>query len=414
MIFLNIILVLSLLIGVGFIFGKLAQLIKLPSVSGYLIAGLLISILPINLTGHTEVFNMISQITLSFIAFGIGSEFKISELKKNGKKILLITIFEVIGAILIVFLFMFFFSPLILPEFTFEQRLSFSLVLGSMSAATAPAATIMVIKQFRAKGPLTKTILPVTALDDILGILAFGIVLPIAVMLTPMDGSGSSFDLLNAFTSPLIEVFGSLLGGLALGMVLSIFSRRDDARDELQVKTILIILIGLGLSFALGLNSLLINIMVGATLANLRPHAERSFRSINDFVPVFYILFFAIAGATIDLSILTTVGILGIIYVIARAIGKISGAYIGATAGKAEPAIRKYLGIALLPQGGISIGLNILVMASLPTNIATPIVTIILFSIIIYESLGPVFAKLSLSKAGELYKAETLLENDEF
>lgn len=407
----NIILVLSLLIGIGFIFGKLAQLIKLPTVSGYLIAGLLLGILPIGFSDHIDVFNMISQITLSFIAFGIGSEFKIKELKKNGKTIFIITVFEVIGAIGIVALSMFIFAPLAFPDFTFNQKLSFSLVLGAMSAATAPAATILVIRQFRAKGPLTNTILPVAALDDILGILAFGFILPIAVMLTPMDGGLGNFNLLTAFTSPLIEVFGSLAVGLGLGFILSVVTKRLDPKDELQVKTILFVLIGLGISFWLGLNSLLINIMIGATLANLRKHSDRSFRAINDFVPVFYILFFAIAGATIELSVLTTVGIIGFIYITARAIGKIGGAYVGSVLGKADSTVRKYLGIALLPQGGISIGLSILVTANLPANIALPIVTIILFSIVIYESLGPVFAKISLQKADELYKADLEEEN---
>ncbi|MDY0276550.1 MAG: cation:proton antiporter [Acholeplasma sp.] len=410
----NIILILSLLIGLGFIFGKLAHYIKLPTVSGYLIAGLLIGLLPIDFTAHTSVFNTISEITLSFIAFGIGSEFVLSNLKKSGKKIFIITLLEVIGAIVVVFAAMYLLVPSSFPSFSSNEKLSFALILGTMSAATAPAATILVIRQFKADGPVTKTILPVAALDDVSGIIAFGIVLPIARILTPIDPANALEPTLwNILKGPLIEVFGSLAVGLVLGIILSIVTKVIDPKDELQVKTIFFILAGLGLSLWLGLSPLLVNIMVGATLANLRKHADRSFSAMNEFVPIFYILFFTIAGASLDLSILTKVGLIGIAYVIARAIGKILGAYVGAVASKAEPTVKKYLGFALLPQGGISIGLSILVTKYLPENIATPIVTIILFSILIYESTGPIFAKLALQKADELFKLDSPSQNDE-
>lgn len=400
----NIILIISLFIGVGYIFGKLASLIKLPTVSGYLIAGLLLGLLPIDYSNHTKLFNNISEITLSFIAFGIGSEFILTNLKKSGKTIMIITLLEVIGAILVVFLAMFLLVPLVFPNFTASERLVFSLILGTMSAATAPAATIMVIKQFRTKGPLTDTILPVTALDDVFGIVAFGIALPIARILTPIDPANAlDFTLWNIIKMPLFEVFGSLILGLLLGIALSFLVKRLDPKDELQVKSIFFILLGLGLANLLGLSPLLVNIVLGATIANLRDDHQRSFRAVNDFVPVFYILFFTIAGATLNLKVLTTVGLIGIVYVLARGIGKISGVYAGGKLGKADPRVTKYLGIALLPQGGISIGLSILVTKYLPTNLSAPIVAIILFSILIYESSGPIFAKIALSQANELY-----------
>ena len=410
----DIILILTLFIGLGFVFGKLAVFIKLPTVSGYLIAGLLIAIvskfIKFDYMSHLPVFNTISEITLSFIAFGIGSEFVLSELKKSGKKVFIITIFEVIGAVGVVFLSMYLVAPVVFPSFSFEERLVFSLILGTMSAATAPAATIMVIRQFRTKGPVTDTILPVAALDDVLGIMVFGLALPIARMLTPAAGSGLEFSLWNVISTPLYEVFGSILLGGILGVGLSFVSKAIDPEDEIQVKTIFFVLLALGLSALLGLSPLLVNIMLGATLANLNPNADRSFRVISGFVPVFYILFFAIAGATLDLKVLTTVGIMGIVYVIARAIGKIGGAYLGGRVSKAEDNVRKYLGFALLPQGGISIGLSILVVQHLPEHISSPIVAIILFSILIYESSGPIFAKIALAQADELYKLDTYIE----
>lgn len=422
----NIILILSLLIGFGYIFGKLASLIKLPAVSGYLIAGLLLGIfnkfVPFGLLEHTTVFDTITQITLSFIAFGIGSEFVLSDLKKSGKTIFIITLLEVIGAIGVVFLSMYVIVPLIPSlnnSFTGHDRLVFSLILGVMSAATAPAATIMVIRQFRTKGPVTDSILPVAALDDVLGIVAFGIALPIAMILSPKPGTVPLDPTLwNMIRMPVVEVLGSLAVGGVLGFLLSLVSKKLDPRDELQVKTIFFVMAGLGISmlgnqYGLGLSPLLVNIMLGATLANMRGHAPRSFRIINDFVPVFYILFFAIAGATLDISILATVGIIGVVYVIARAAGKIGGAYAGSAISKAEPNVKKYLGFALLPQGGISIGLSALVVLNLPEHISSPVKTIILFSILIYESTGPIFAKLALKGADELYKLDLVLEDED-
>ena len=424
----NIILILSLFIGLGYIFGKLAGMIKLPTVSGYLIAGLLIAIfaliVPFDYMQYEPVFNYISEITLSFIAFGIGSEFVVSRLRKSGKKIFIITLMEVIGAIGIVSLAMFAMAKLVYPEFTNSQTISFALILGTMSAATAPAATILVIRQFRTKGPVTDTILPVAALDDVLGIVAFGIALPIARILTPMDPNNAlQLTFWNIVKGPLIEVLGSIAIGALLGFLLSLVSKKLDPQDEVQVKSIFFILVGLGVSQALSsigsfsISPLLVNIMVGAMLANLRPHANRSFRVINNFIPVFYILFFTIAGATLDLHVLKTVGMIGVVYVLARAIGKIAGAYTGSVISKAEPNVRKYLGFALLPQGGISIGLSILVNKYLPIEIASKVTTIILFSILIYESTGPIFAKLALQKSDELFKLDlepTNSELDEF
>jgi len=407
----NIILILSLFIGLGFIFGKLAIKINLPSVSGYLIAGLLISVfnmfVPINLESNLDVFNILSQITLSFIAFGIGSEFLFSKLKQSGKKVFIITVFEVIGAIIVVFIAMYFLAPVAFSNFSSKERLSFSLVIATMSAATAPAATILVIRQFRAKGPVTDTILPVAALDDVLGIIAFGLILPIARILTPIDPNNViKLTFWNIIKGPLIEVFGSILLGVVLGFLLSIFTNEHDAKDEIQVKTIFFVLLGLGFSKLLNLSPLLVNIAVGTMLVNLREFSDRSFRIIGNFVPVFYILFFAIAGATLDLKILLSVGLIGIVYVLARAIGKIGGAYFGSSISNADPNVKKYLGLALLPQGGISIGLSLLVNQYLATNVSEKIITIILFSILIYESMGPIFAKIALSKADELYKLE--------
>jgi Kef-type K+ transport system membrane component KefB len=394
----NMILKISIILIVGFIFGKGAKLLKLPSVSGYLIAGLILGPSFFDFVSRAEATQLefISELTLSFIAFGIGSEFMMKDIMQMGKKITIITLAEVVGAISVVFSVMY---------FIFNQDFAFSLVIASMSAATAPAATIMVIRQYRAYGPVTKTILPVVALDDVFGIMSFGIALSIAKILV----SNESFTVLKIISVPLIEIFGSLLLGLALGALLAILTKKADPKDELQIKTLFFVGLAIGLSMLLHLSPLLTNIMMGATLANLRSYASRSFSSINDFVPVFYILFFTLAGASLDLSILYSVGLIGAAYIVARATGKILGAWIGSVSVKAEPTIRKYLGFALLPQGGISIGLSVLVMQQLPMY-AVEITTIIMASVLFYETLGPIFAKISIQKAGEINLLPTIEE----
>lgn len=386
----NLILKVSIVLLVGIIGGKVSEYFKLPNVSGYLVAGLFLgpSFFHYINSGDINSFSIISEIALSIIAFTIGSEFVIEDMLKLGKSIVIITIAEVIGAIGLVFCTMY---------FLFNQPFAFSIVIASMSAATAPAATLLVIKQFKADGPLTKTILPVVALDDVFGIIAFGIAISLAKL--SVGNQGTSF--FNMFSEPFIEIGGSILLGLILGIILSFISKRSKGRDELQVMSLTAIGIATGLSVYLGFSSLLTCIVMGTTLVNMIRKSKRVFDSVGDFASPIYVLFFTLAGASLDLSILTSVGLMGIAYILARAGGKIGGAWLGAKSVKAPDAVRKYLGLGLLPQGGISIGLIVLVRQQLP-QYAVAISTIIMFSVLIYEVSGPIFAKIAIQKAGEI------------
>lgn len=386
----NIILKISIVLAAGLLGGKLANRLKLPNVTGYIIAGLFLGSSFFKLLSEQELaqLDIVSEMALAFIAFSIGSELVYSELRKVGKKIMIITIFEALGAVLLVFVAMF---------FLFGQPLSFSLVLASMSAATAPAATLLVMRQYRAYGPLTKTIIPVVALDDVLGIVAFGIAIPIA-RLTMND---AALSVGQSILHILWEIFGSLLIGGILGLGLTLIGTKLKARDDFQVTALVAIGLGMGCAKVMGLSPLLVNMMVGLMLVNLSPQHEKAFNAINDFVPPFYVLFFALAGAGLDLSVLKAVGMIGMAYVFARGIGKALGAFVGAVSTKAEKVISRYLGLALLPQGGVSIGLSILVRQQLP-EFAKEITTIIMFSVLIYEITGPIFAKIAIQKAGEI------------
>lgn len=366
--------------------------------SGYLVVGLFLGPSFINLVTpeNARSLDIISELALAFIAFSIGSEFVIKDMLEHGRSIVLITIAEVIGAIAVVFFVMF---------VLFRQDFAFSIVIASMSAATAPAATLLVIRQYRANGPLTRTILPVVALDDVLGIIAFGI----AISLAKMAVSGAAPTFTSLILVPLFEVVGSLGLGFIIGLGLTLVLRKLKGHDDYQVMSLIAIGIGLGASTMLGLSPLLTNIMIGSTLVNLLHKQEKAFSAVNNFVPAFYVLFFTLAGASLDLSILRSVGLIGIAYVIARAAGKYLGAMAGSLYVKAPEAVTKYLGLGLLPQGGISIGLSVIVRQQLP-EYATAIITIIMFSVLIYETTGPIFAKIAIQKAGEIGGLDADLE----
>lgn len=386
----NLLLKISIVLIVGVIGGRGARVFKLPNVSGYLVAGLFLgpTFFKFINSYDMESYSVINELALAAIAFSIGNEFVIKDMLKLGKSIVIITIAEVIGAIGIVFTVMY---------YLLNQPFAFSIVIAAMSAATAPAATLLVIKQYKAHGPLTRTILPVVALDDVFGIIAFGI----AMSLAKLSIGQQTFSIVQMISEPAIEIGGSIVLGLILGLIYVIVLKKSSGRDELQVVSLAAVGMATGISNYLGLSPLLTCIVMGATVVNTTKNSKRVFDSINDFVSPVYVLFFTLAGASLDLRILIRVGFIGFAYVLARAAGKMLGAWSGAKAVKANPMVTKYLSFALFPQGGISIGLLVLVRQQIP-EFAVEISTIIMFSVLIYEVTGPIFAKLAIQKAGEI------------
>lgn len=387
---LDLFLKISIIILVGLLGGRIAKKFGLPSVSGYIVAGLLLGPSFIDLVSHEGLNSLgfITDIALAAIAFSIGNEFLLSDMKKVGNKIFLLTIAEVIGVLVIVFMTMY---------FLFNQSFEFSIVIASMSAATAPAGIVMVIRELRADGPLVKTILPVVALDDALGIMVFSVALSIAKMTSGL----ADFTLIQIVSDPLIEIFGSLLLGFLLGLGLTYLANKAKGRDELLKISLAFILAAVGAANFFNMSPLLTAMMMGATLVNLMHNSKRVFDNINSFTPPINLLFFTLAGMSLDLKILASVGMLGIGYILARAIGKILGAGVGAKALGESETIQKYLGLSLLTQGGISIGLSVIVRNELP-QFSQSIVTVILFSVLVFEILGPILAKIAITKAGEV------------
>lgn len=386
----NIFIKITLVLCFGLLGGRVARKFNLPNVTGYLVGGLFLgpSFLKVISEVDTPVINFVNELALSAIAFNIGGEFLIKTIKKLGKEVFIITIAEVVTVVSLVFVVMF---------FIFNQSFVFSIMVASMSAATAPAGTMMVIRQYQARGKMTDTILPVAALDDAMGIMVFGLALSLAkVSIGQVTGST-----LMLVLAPFIEILGSLLIGFVLGLVLAKISNLVKSQEELTSVLVLFVLASSGLAQALGLSSLLSSMMMGAVFINLGTKPTRVFNNINTFIPPFNVLFFAFAGSSLDLSILGQIGILGLAYVFSRMSGKVIGTTIGAKVAKSDPVIVKYLGWALLPQGGISIGLSMVVKAQLP-DYSDGIVTLILFSVLVFEIAGPILAKIAITRAGEI------------
>lgn len=385
----DLLLKLSIIIFTGIIGGRVANKFHLPNVSGYIVGGLLIgpSLFGILGSGEAAKFGIVNEVALATIAFSIGSEFLLEDVRRMGKDVLVIALAEVFGAVAVVFLVMY---------YGFNQPAPFSLVIASMSAATAPAGLLMVIRELRADGPLIKTILPVVAIDDAIGIMVFGVSLSLAKILA---GTGT-ISLASIVLNPLLEILGSVVLGFILGFILSYIARKAKNKEEMLCMSLASILLATGLSNQLGLSALLTCMMQGATLINLMQNSKRVFGSITEFTPPINILFFTIAGASLELSVLSTVGFIGVGYILARAAGKIIGATIGARAVGMSKTIQKYLGMSLLTQGGISIGLSMIVSRELP-EYSESIITVILFSVLVYEIAGPILAKIAIVGAGE-------------
>lgn len=383
---------LAVILFAGMVTAKLLSRFKLPNVTGYLIAGLIIgpSILGIIPKEGADKLSIISEAALSFIAYSIGSEFNIGNLKRVGKGVIVVTVFEALTAVLFVDLVMI---------FILKQPISFSLVLGAIAAATAPAATLMVVRQYKAKGPVVSTLLPVVAIDDAVGIIAFGISMTIAKALV---NSSNKISVTRILFIPLLEIFFALLIGFSMGILLTYLSKRVKGEDSLLSLVIATLFATAGLAISLDLSSLLACMMVGATLTNLDPNNKRAFTTVERFTPPILISFFTIAGVQLDISILKQVGMLGLVYIVVRVIGKMLGAFVGAKISKFPDTVQKYLGFTLIPQAGVAIGLSMIAQNTLPSPYGAQVRTIILAATVIYELVGPMITKQALIRAGEI------------
>lgn len=402
----------AILLVVGLLFSKLAKLVKFPNVTGYLIGGLLIGPaipellkylgLDINFLGiisrdSLKGLELICEISLGFIAFTIGNEFKISYFKQVGIKPFIIAMFEAVFAAVFVFI----------AVMLFQKGAPFALVIAAISSATAPAATVMVVKQYKARGPLTKTLLSVVAIDDAVALIIFGFNYAIAMSLLNADANAGSTNLVLSLLQPFLEIILSLVLGAVLGILAVLLVKWFKGRSNRICVILGMILLDLGLvmiinnQFGMNVSTLLSAMMIGAMLANLSRYYDDIIPLIERFTPPFFMLFFVISGAQLNLTAIGSIGLVGIAYVVIRSIGKCVGAFLGAKVAKSEPSVQKYLGPCLIPQAGVALGLSLIAVRTLGEQ-GEQIRTIILCATLIYELIGPYIAKIALSKAKEI------------
>ncbi len=389
----NLLFYLAIMLFAGLLFGRLLKLVKLPNVTGYLIAGLVLGpfVTKILSAEQVESLSVISNMALAFIAFTVGLSFKRSYFKRVGMTPVVIALLEALVAVFLVQ------GALIAAGFD----VAFSIVLGAIAAATAPAATIMVIKQYGAKGPVTDTLMAVVAIDDAVALVAFGFAVSIAGVISG-NGGGNIF---LSILQPLWQVVLSLLIGAVMGVLFKIplrFFKKSGNR--------LIIIIGFvfmtsALATLCGVSELLACMALGSVFCNISTESD----SINDlcdfFTPPLFELFFVVSGAGLDVSVLPQIGVMGAIYVVVRCVGKYLGAFIGAKIMKAPDAVAKYIGPTLIPQAGVAIGLTIVAQSVVP-HYAAQVRAVILCGTLIYELVGPAITKITLKKAGEIQSSE--------
>ena len=349
-------LVLAIAMACGLLFTRIMKFVGLPNVTGYLIAGLLIGPHVLNLvtTESLDVIEIITTVALGFIAFSIGSSFKIEHLKELGKSIVSITFIQALGAVILVDIAL----------IVIGTDLPIALTLGAIATATAPAATLMVVRQYQAKGVVTNTLLPVVAFDDAIGLMVFSISFSVAKVLA----NGTELTVNAILIEPLIEIVLSLVIGGALGALAALVSRFFKSRSNRLTVILVAVFAGLSVSKLLGLSDLLVCMMIGALYANLFPSSIPTLDVLDRWTYPLYMLFFVISGAELDITVIPTVGVIGIVYLIARSLGKYLGAMLGAKVVKADKNVQKYLGLTLLPQAGVAIGMAQMVLAEMPSD----------------------------------------------
>ncbi len=402
---------LSIALFMGLMLSRLAKLLNLPAVTAYLVAGILIGPFLLGAFGvkglgftslaEVESYGLISDVALGFIAFSIGNEFRLSQLKKIGKQATVIGVFQAIITTIVVD------AALIGLHFAMPEKFSLSaaIILGAIATATAPAATLMVVRQYKAKGPLTDILLPVVALDDAVGLVVFAISFGVARSI-----SSGTVNLLSVVLEPLIEVTLSLALGFVMGLLFTFCERFFHSRSKRLAMSVTFVLLTVALSMLkfevggvhIGFSSLLVCMMLGSVFCNICDFSEELMDRIDRWTAPLFILFFVFSGAELDFNVFTSfaVVLIGVVYIIARSIGKYSGAFISAKAVKCDPNIVKYLGITLLPQAGVALGMAMKAETIGPEGHIVASIT--LFAILIYELFGPMLTKIALTKAGDI------------
>lgn len=420
----KILIILSIALFAGLLLSRLVKLLNLPAVTAYLIAGVLIGPYCLGALGNyltslgndfswlgfvdshsVESFSIISKVALGFIAFSIGNEFRITDLKQIGKKATIIGILQAVFTTIVVD------AALIGLHFIIPEKfpLPAAIILGAIASATAPAATLMVVKQYKAHGPVTKTLLPVVALDDAVGLILFAVSFGIANAIHL-----GKPDFVSIIVEPIVEIILSLALGIVMGFVFNFIERFFHSRSKRLAVSVAFVFLTVAISMVkfevlgvhCGFSSLLSCMMLGTVFCNICDFSAELMDRLDRWTAPIYILFFVISGAELKLSVFANpiFILVGVVYIAFRCLGKYYGARISSDISKAEPNVKKYLGITLFPQAGVALGMADIVKSEYGEAhpVALMVLNVVLFSVLVYEIVGPYLTKLSLTKAGEI------------
>lgn len=409
----EILLSLSIALFAGLMLSRLAKLVQLPAVTAYLVAGVIIGPFCLGAFGvegigftsmeSIENLSLISDVALGFIAFAIGNEFRLNELKHIGKQATIIGIFQAVFTTLVVD------AVLIGLHFIIPDKLPLSaaIVLGAVASATAPAATLMVVRQYKAKGKVTDMLLPVVALDDAVGLAIFAVSFGVASAI-----AGGNVSILSIVLEPIIEIVGSLIMGAVMGALLTLLEKLFHSNRNRTSLIIGFVLVTVGLSMLkfevagihVGFSSLLVCMMLGSVFCNMCPLSEDLMERSDKWTAPLLALFFVLSGAELELGVFSDIAVIGIgvAYILTRCLGKYFGAYSSCVLAKTDANVKKYLGITLFPQAGVALGMCSIAAGSLPNGALVR--NIILFSVLVYEIVGPMLTKIALTKAGDIHE----------
>lgn len=409
------------LIGVialaGWGMGRMARLVRLPSLIGFMILGVFLgpSLFGLFGEGALDRLAFITQIALGFVAFSIGAELSFTALRRLGASIVIIIFAESLFAFFVV----------VAAVWWLTDNLPLALVFGSVAPASAPAGTVAVIQELRAKGPLTKALYAVVGFDDGLAIVIFGLAAAVARKILVEEATGLTADLWSSLRGPMLEIVGSLALGTLLGFAYCQLVSRLRESSDMLVAAFAFIVLGVGMSERWHLSLILVNLMLGIVLVNTRREelVHRATEPLRMIMPLLFILFFCLAGAHLDLAKLPALGSLGLVYILGRSAGLVGGARFGAVVGKADEKIRKWLGLGILSQAGVAIGLALMVQQDFgllaarhaeafaalakthpllhPVAIGGVVITTVTATSIVFEIVGPILTRIALVQAGE-------------
>ncbi len=395
-------LIVGVMTGAGFYLGKTMKYIRLPSIIGFMLVGVILGPSLINILDENLKNNLsfITEIALGFVAVSIGLELKLVTLKKQGIGMILIIFFECFLA----------FAAVTAGVFLLTRDLPMALIFGAITPASAPAGTVAVIREYKAHGSLTKALYSVVAFDDGLGIIIFGFASAIAQSIIMGEGGGTPGSFINLISEPLLEIGLSLLVGAISAFLFCLLARQLSNPRDIFILTFAVVLISTGICLYLNLSFILTNMVLGIVVVNTQPNRliQKIREELTEVMPLLFILFFVLAGANLNISVLPSLGLIGIVYMLLRSGGLMGGAWFGALVGRAERKIRKYLGLGILSQAGVAIGLALIVkhefayLGARGVHIGSAVITTITGTCILFEIIGPILTRMGLRKAGEI------------